>query len=153
MSLFQNSNPAIISALAAIFGSLAGGLASSVSTWISQRHQDRRDLVTRRLFHREQLYSDFISESARALADAAGHNFQDLNRLVPTYAALSRIRVSSSADVLVSAERVVDRIVTIYSEPNLTPEEIPSRFAHHDDPLLEFSGICRRELESLWKSL
>jgi hypothetical protein len=153
MSLFHDSNPAAISALAAIFGSLAGALASSVSTWISQRHQDRRDLVARRISHREQLYSEFISESARAFADALEHNFHDLRTLVPTYAVLSRIRVSSSADVLRSAEQIVDRIITTYSEPNLTPEEIPLKVSTHNDPLREFSGICRRELELLWKGL
>lgn len=57
-------DPASISALAAILG------ASSVSTWITQRHQDRRDLPTKRIFHREQLYSDFIRETARAMGDA-----------------------------------------------------------------------------------
>ena len=153
MSPFQHSNPATITALAAIFGSLTGALASSVSTWITQRHQDRRDLVAKRIFHREQLYSDFISETARALADAMQHNFQDLDKLIPTYAVLSRIRVSSSTDVLTSAERVVDQIVTTYSEPNLTPKEIHSRAAKHEDPLRDFSSICRRELESLWKGL
>jgi hypothetical protein len=153
MSLFQNSNPATISALAAIFGSLAGALASSVSAWITQRHQDQRDLIAKRIFYREQLYSDFITESARVLADALEHNFRDPRTLVPAYSTLSRIRVSSSGDVLASAEGVVDRIITIYSEPNLTPEEIQSRAAHRDDPLREFSEICRRELESLWKGL
>jgi hypothetical protein len=95
-------SPATISALAAIFGSLTGALASSVSTWITQRHQDRRDLVAKRIFHREQLYSDFISESARAIADAVQHDFQDPNKLTPSYALLSRIRLSSSTKVLAS---------------------------------------------------
>jgi hypothetical protein len=153
MSLFQNSNPATISALAAIFGSLAGGLASSVSTWITQRHQDRRDLVAKRILHREQLYSDFISESARAFVDALEHNLQDTNKLVPVYAALSRIRVSSSTDVLAGAERVIDTIINTYSEPNLTLEEIQTRAANRNDPLREFSEICRREIDSLWKGV
>ena len=153
MSVSQYSNPATISALAAIFGSLGGALASSVGSWISQRHQDRRDLVAKQIFHREQLYSDFISESARAFADAMEHNFQNINKLVPTYAGLSRIRVSSSTDVLASAERVVDYIIATYSQPNLTPEEIQSRAAKREDPLRDFSGICRLELESLWKGL
>jgi hypothetical protein len=153
MTLFHDSNPAAISALAAIFGSLAGALASSVSTWISQKHQDRRDLVARRISHREQLYSEFISESARAFADAFEHTFRDPNKLVPAYAVLSRIRVSSSAAVLASAEQVVDRIIATYSAPNLTPEEISSRVANRNDPLREFSDVCRRELESLWKGL
>jgi len=65
MTLGGSWNPASISALAAIFGSPSGALASSVSTWITQRHQDRRALLAKRIFYREQLYSDFISESAR----------------------------------------------------------------------------------------
>jgi hypothetical protein len=153
MSLFQYSIPATVPALAAIFGSLTGALASCVSTWITQRHQDQRDLLAKRLFHREQLYSDFIRESAHALADAMEHNFQDLNSLIPTYAVLGRIRVSSSPDVLRSAERVVEHIVTTYAKPNLTVAEIQSIAARGDDPLLEFSNICRVELETLWKGL
>jgi hypothetical protein len=88
-------NPATISALAAIFASLTGALTSSVSTWITQRHQDRRDLLAKRIFQREQLYSDFISESARVMADAIQHNFQDPRMLLPAYALFSRMRLSS----------------------------------------------------------
>jgi len=146
-------NPATISALAAIFGSLTGALASSVSTWITQRHQDRRDLMAKRVFHREQLYSDFISESTRAMADAIQHNFQDPNKLIPTYAILSRIRLSSSGDVLASAEQVVQHIISTYSEPNLASEEIHSRAAKHQDTLREFSNICRAELEAIRNQL
>lgn len=147
-------DPASISALAAIFGSLTGALSSSVSTWITQRHQDRRDLLAKRIFHREQLYSDFINESARALADAIQHNFQDPNKLIPTYALLSRIRLSSPLDVLASAEQVVQHIISTYSEPNLSPEEIQlSADTHQDEPLREFSYICRAELESMQKHL
>jgi hypothetical protein len=62
--------PGTVTALAAIFGSLVGALGSSISTWIIRRYQDRRDLLGRKIFHREQLYSDFISESARILVDA-----------------------------------------------------------------------------------
>jgi hypothetical protein len=153
MSLVQGSNPATIPALAAILGSLTGALASIVTTWITQRHQDQRDLIAKRIFHREKLYSDFISESARAVADAMEHHFQDPNKLVPTYAVLSRIRVSSSADVLASAERVVQHIIASYAQPNLTPEEIHSKAANRDDPLRDFSSICRLELESLWQGL
>src|SRR5246500_5701216 len=146
-------NPATISALAAIFGSLTGALASSVSTWITQKHQGRRDLLAKRIFYREQLYSDFISESAHALADAIQHNLQDPNNLTPAYALLSRIRLSSSIDMLASAERIIQHIINTYSEPNLTPEEIQSRAAKREDPLREFSDICRAELEAMHSQL
>jgi hypothetical protein len=154
MTLIDGSwNPATISALAAIFGSLSGALASSLSTWITQRHQDRRDLRAKRIFHREQLYSDFISESARAMADAIQHNFQDPNKLTPTYALLSRIRLSSSGGVLASAEQVVQHIISTYSAPNLAPEEIQSRATKRQDPLREFSNVCRAELEAMQNQL
>src|SRR6201987_3226478 len=146
-------NPATISALAAIFGSLSGAFASSVSTWITQKHQGRRDLLARRIFYREQLYSDFISESAHAMADAIQHNLQDPNNLTPAYALLSRMRLSSSTDVLASAERVIQHIINAYSEPNLTPEEIQSKAAKREDPLREFSAICRAELEGMQRQL
>jgi hypothetical protein len=146
-------DPASISALAAIFGSLTGALASSASTWITQKHQNRRDVLAKRIFYREQLYSDFISESAHALVDALQHNFQDPNKLTPTYALLSRIRLSSSTTVLASAERVIQHIISMYSEPNITSEEIQSRAAKREDPLREFSDICRAELEAMHSQL
>ena len=146
-------NPASISAMSAIFGSLTGALASSVSTWITQRHQDRRDLLAKRIFHREQLYSDFISESARVMADAMQHNFQDPSMLLPAYALLSRMRLSSSPDVLASAELIIQHIISTYSEPNLTPEEIRSSAFKSQDPLREFGNICRSELEAMQDKL
>jgi hypothetical protein len=155
MSPFQDSNAATISALAAIVGSLVGALTSSVSTSITQRHQDQRDLLAKRIFHLEQLYSDFISESARAFADAVQHDFQDPNKFIPIYTALSRIRVSSSSDVLASTERVVDQIVTLGSSPglNFLGCEVRLRVSRDDDPLRDFSTICRGELQSLWRDL
>jgi hypothetical protein len=44
-----SSGSGAITALAAIFGSLVGALGSSTSTWIIQRHQDRRDLLARKI--------------------------------------------------------------------------------------------------------
>ena len=148
----ESWNPASISALAAICGSLVGALGSAVSAWIAQKHQARQDLLGKKIFHREQLYSDFISESAKVIVDAAQHTFQDPSRLIPAYALLSRIRLSSSMKVVESAERVVKTILNTYSEPNLTPEEIQSKAGKGDDPLRDFSNICRRDLESLWAS-
>ena len=122
-------NPASISALAAIFGSLVGAFGSAVTTWIGQRHQDRRDLLAKKIFHREQLYSEFISESAKVIVDAAQHTFQDPSRLIPMYAVLGHIRLSSSPSVVESAERLVKLVLNAYLEPNLTPEDSAPRRA------------------------
>ena len=140
-----------MSAIAALCGSVVGTFGSSVSTWIAQRHQNRRELRAKQLFHREQLYSDFIAETARALADAMQHTFQDPGKLILSYALLSRIRLSSSMAIVNSAERVVNTILLSYSQPNLTPEEFQTWATQRHDPLLEFGELCRRDLESLWK--
>lgn len=152
-SFSQSWNPASISAFAAVGGSLVGALGSSVSSWIAQQHQNRRELLAKVIIHREQLFSDFISESARAMAHAMQNTFQDSGNLIPTYALLSRIRLSSSMHVVESAERVISNILNTYSQPNLTPEEFQAWAGERNDPLREFSNICRRELETLSNDL
>jgi len=146
-------NPASISAVAAILGSFVGVMGSSIGSWIAQRHEGQRDLLAKKIFHREQLYADFIRESAKVAVDAAQNEFKDPGKLIPMYALASRIRLSSSASVVESADRLVRTILDAYSAPNLTPEEIQSRVEMGEDPLREFSKICRHELELLWNGL
>jgi hypothetical protein len=139
----------MITGLAAISGSFVGALGSAAGTWITQKHQDRRDLIAKQIVRRESLYSDFIAESARLLVDAMEHNVLDLQKMIPVYALLSRIRLSSSEPVLQTAEQIIKAIAGTYSKPNLTPEQIESRTMNGHDPLREFSDTCRAELDLL----
>jgi hypothetical protein len=143
----------MIAALAAILGSIVGALGSAVAPSITQRHQDRRDLLSKTIVRRESLYSDFISESARLIVDAMEHNSSEPQKLVPVYGLLSRIRLSSSSRVLETAEEVVRTILASYRQPNLTTEQIESRALSAEDPLRVFSDTCRIELESLQRQL
>ena len=97
-------NSGLIAGLAAVSGSIVGAFGSVVGTWITTRHQDLRDLLAKKIVRREALYSDFITESARLLVDALQHNTSDPLKLIPAYALLSRIRLSSSSSVLAKAE-------------------------------------------------
>jgi hypothetical protein len=123
-------------------------LGSTVNAWIVQRHQDRRELVAKKVFQLERLYAAFINESARLLVDALQHSLENPSTLVPIYALISRIRLSSSTAVIESGERLIAIIIKSYSEPNLTTDEIQSVGTTHNDHLQEFSIKCRRELES-----
>ena len=145
-----------LTALAAILGSLVGALGSSVSAWITQRYHSRRDLLARKVFHREELYSDFISESARLLLDALEHSVLDPKNLIPVYALLSRMRLSSPPAVIAKAEEVVRHILGFYGQPNLTPAQIQaiaSKDAGAVDLLKDFSQTCRAELDSVQRQL
>ena len=144
---------ATIPALSAIGGSIIGALSSMISTWSVQRHRERRELVAQKTAHLEQLYSDFINESARLLVDAVQHSLEEPGTLVPIYALISRIRLRSSTEVIGSGERLIATILKVYFEPNLTPDHIQSAANTHTDHLQEFSNVCRRELESIGKRL
>ena len=146
-------NSGVITAFAAVSGSIVGALGSAVGTWVTQRHQDRRDLLAKKIVSREALYSDFIAESARLLVDAQVNNSGDPLKLIPVYALLSRIRLSSSSEVLRAAEDVVRIILASYPKPNLSVEQIELRALTPEDPLRQFSNTCRSELESLQRQL
>ena len=146
-------SPEALAAVAAVSGSFVGALGSLVSTWIAQRHQDRRDLLAKKIVWREALYSDFINESARLLLDAAQHNVYDPKILIPTYALLSRIRLGSSPQVLKAAEEVLKGAADAYPKPNLTAEQIESAALSGENPLRNFSEVCRAELESMQREM
>jgi hypothetical protein len=146
-------NSVMITALAAIGGSLVGALGSAVGTWITARHQDRRDLLGKLIARREALYSDFIGESARLLVDAMQHNSSDPQKMLPVYALVSRIRLSSSEPVLQESEQVIRTILGTYPQANLTAEQIEAQAMNGHDPLRAFSDTCRIELDSLQRQL
>jgi hypothetical protein len=146
-------NSGLMTALAAVAGSMVGALGSATATWITQRHQDRRELLGKMIARREALYSDFIAESARLLVDALEHNVGDPQKLVPVYALLSRIRLGSSPRLLGTAEEVIKTILNAYEQPNLTPQQIQTRAVNGEDPLRQFSDTCRAELDSLQRQL
>jgi hypothetical protein len=146
-------NSGMVAAFAAILGSFVGAMGSVIGTWITQRHQDQRDLLAKRIALREALYSDFIGESARLLVDSLEHNVVDPQKLTPVYALLSRIRLSSSQPVLDTAEKITKFILETYQQPNLTVAQIEYRAANGEDPLKEFGDVCRIELEGMQKQL
>ena len=87
------------------------------------------------------------------MVHAIQHTFEDPSGLVPIYGLISRIRLNSPTNVVESAERVAKTILSTYSAPNLTAGEIQSGIGKRNEPLREFSNICRRELESLRNGL
>jgi hypothetical protein len=73
--------------------------------------------------------------------------------MIPAYALLSRIRLSSSEPVLQAAEQTIKIIASTYPQPNLTPEQIQIRAVNGQDPLREFSDRCRAELDLLQRQV
>lgn len=147
-------DPTLISALSVLGGSLVGAMTSIASTWLTQQHQDRRELLGKHYADREALYSGFISEASRAVVDALATRLNRVDSLIPLYAFYGRIRLSSSETVVAAAQRVITNIIAEYARPTALPAEIQamvlSTKGHTPlDPLADFSRVCREELRIL----
>jgi len=138
---------AYVSALAALAGSLVGGLTSVTGSWISQYVQLRARQQMEHFKRREELYKQFIEEASRLYTDAFEHNEAQVSNLIGLYSLISMMRVVSSPAIVADAEKVVRVIVDTYLAPNRTFRDV-KEFLDDDqmDPLREFSRACREEL-------
>jgi hypothetical protein len=60
-------DPAILSATAALVGSLVGGVSTFAAYWLTQRVQLRAQSLMKRHAEREALYAEFIIEAPSGL--------------------------------------------------------------------------------------
>ena len=98
-------DPAIVSAMAAVLGSLVGGSATVATTWITQRTLSKRELLGTEIRTRETLYGEFIRECSKLVLDSFTHTLDKAEKLLPVYELLNRIRLCASDAVLAEAER------------------------------------------------
>jgi len=90
---------AYISALAALSGSVVGGLTSCFTTWLSQRAQARAGQLAREMSRRDDLYEDFIVAASKAYGDAILSNEPQIQELLALYAMISRMRLMSCQEL------------------------------------------------------
>jgi hypothetical protein len=140
-------NPAVLSALSALGGSIIGALGGIVTTWLTMFAQDRSHRLDRVTSRRETLYGEFIDEASRIFGDALTHKLEDASRLVKLYALLSKLRLVAPAAVLVMADKVVDRILQTYETPEVDlPALMRSMEVRNLDVLRTFSEAARKDL-------
>lgn len=147
-------DPALITALAAVAGSIVGGLASFATTFFTQRYQARRDLLSRDAANREELYSQFIKETTNQYIDSLDKTLENPIALIGVYSLIGRIRLIAGDKVLLAAEQIADSIVDSYNRPPTTFEDV-YKLAREStvDPLREFTEACREERKAMLKSL
>jgi hypothetical protein len=139
---------AYISALAALGGSVVGGLTSGITAWLSQRAQVKAAQLAREMSRRDELYKDFIVAASKAYGDAVLSNEPQVQELVALSALISRMRVLSSPRTVASAERIMETTVSTYFAPNKTIRELHElmKSGAGIDPLRDFSEVAREEL-------
>jgi hypothetical protein len=148
-------DPALLSALAALAGSVVGGLTSGFSNWLNQRAQTKASLLAHALSRREDLFKDFIIAASRSYGGALMSNTPQLQELVDLYGMISRMRVMCSPRLVTCAEKVLAETIAAFSTPNRTISEIHDllRSGAGIDPLKDFAEAARAELQGFGVSL
>jgi hypothetical protein len=137
----------IITAVAAVGGSLVGATATVVTTWLTQRTQSVHSEREEKLRNREALYGEFITEASRLTVEAFGHSLERPDTFVKLYGISGRIRIVATDPVLAAAEACIRAIIDIYAKPNMTVQQIRLAFERDRlDPVEDFSVACRKEL-------
>jgi hypothetical protein len=146
-------DPAILSATSALIGSLMGGFSTFCASWVTQRRQLRSHLLLQQAAKRESLYAEFIMEATKRLTEAWSKQPEGPDVLAGLYADMERMRLISSDTVIETAERVIQRVVEVYANPNRTFDDLRKGLMggkiHLDNPLKEFTDACKAELHAL----
>jgi hypothetical protein len=136
---------AYISALAALSGSIIGGLTSLGASWVSQNAQARTQQILGDKSRRQELYKAFIEEALKLYGDALVSDDAQVSKFVGLYVMLSRMRILSSQPVIENAEKVIHAIAETYFEPNRTLRDLHGK-GDKIDILRHFSEACREDL-------
>jgi hypothetical protein len=146
----------VVTAMAALFGSLVGGLTTLATAWLSQRYTTRNQRLREEIAKREALYGEYIDEASERMIDALGHELSDANRIVRMYGLFCRIQLVCSGPVLETAEQLMKRTAEVYAMPSITLEDLlrgARESTAESDPIVAFSRACRQELETLQRRL
>jgi hypothetical protein len=143
-------DPAYLSALAALLGSVIGGATSFFASWLGQGNQLRAQLLLNDKGNRQEVFREFVNEASSLYIDALTRDTPDLSKTIRLYALISRMRILSSPEVIEEADKVARLIVESYPQPAKTFDDIRMMVNEHTlDPLYKFSEACRQELRKL----
>jgi hypothetical protein len=143
-------NAAYVSALAALAGSVIGGLTTFAAAWVTQRQQANVQWFLQEKTRRQELYHQFIEEASKLYVDALIHDQPAIPAFVSLYASINKMRVVSDPGIAERADKFVRIIVDTYGLPNKTLPELRAMMETGAlDPLRDFSEACREELREL----
>src|ERR1022692_709927 len=117
-------NVAYVSALAALGGSVVGGLISGVAMWLAQRSQIQAGQRAHQISYREELFRDFIVVASKAYGQALMSNQPDLQDIFGVYSLINRMQVLCLPGTTACAQRVAEMTVETYFQPNKTFDDI-----------------------------
>jgi hypothetical protein len=143
-------NAAYVTAIAALAGSVIGGLTTFAAAWVTQRQQANVQWLLQEKTRRQELYRQFIEDASKLYVDALMHDQVAIPSIVSLFALMNQMKVVSTSRVAQGAYKITRMIVDTYFLPNKTLPELRAMMASDElDPLSDFSEACREELDTL----
>jgi hypothetical protein len=146
-------DPAAITALAALGGSLVGGLASFATTWLTQRQRSHNERVSLELDKRELIYVRFNELGMALILDSLDHELDDPAKLAELVVLTGRIRLTSSKPVLDAAQHVIAELIRSYQQPRRDRRDILTKPDEYIRPLVNFTEAARLEREAMLRGI
>jgi hypothetical protein len=144
-------DPTLLSPVFALMGALVGGGASLIAAIYTQRRQDRLQRVAIEVSKRETVYSEFVVHASNLVLHAYTHDdivlSGDEQRLMGL---INRMRFFAPHTVIGTAEAALRAIVEISLRPSVKLRQLATEALSKEldpDPLLEFSRVCRADLD------
>ena len=150
-------DPALLSPVSALLGTVVGGGASLLGAVYTQRSRDRIQRVASEIVKRETVYADFVMSASNLLLNAYTHDEISLGgdeqRVIGL---INRMRLFAPTDVVEGAEAVLRAIVEILLKPSIELRQLAKEALSKSldpDPLLAFSSICRADLDNVHRTV
>jgi hypothetical protein len=143
---------AVLSPVSGLLGGLLGAGGTLIAAIYQQRGRKRLQRVAGEVAKRETVYADFVILASNLLLHAYTHDEIELTgdeqRLMGL---INRMRFFASPKVVATAETVLRAIVEIALKPSIEVRQLATQALSErlDDPLREFSLICKTDLDSV----
>ena len=131
----------LIPAIAALGGTLIGGLITFLSSYILKKAEWEKETRIEQIKKREDLYSEYITECSRLLMTRIDTPLKSTSEMVLVSSLFARIRIYSTPPVEQAANNLMKEILST----NKAEEESKETKSSY----LQFSKACRVELEEL----
>lgn len=143
-------DPAYLSALSALAGTLIGGLTSFFTSYVSLSVQANQARLSAQRAKREELYGGFLTQLAVLFGEALESTSMDYGKLAVAFGLKGRLILIASPPVNESAEAALKFIMELYLAPPATGEEVRAMMDNGNvDPIGDFARTCRQEMQTL----
>jgi hypothetical protein len=142
----------VLSPVSGLLGGLLGAGGSLIAAIYQQRGRKRLQRVAAEVAKRETVYADFVFHASNLLLHAYTHDDIELTgdeqRLIGL---INRMRFFASPNVVATAEVALRAIVEIALKPSIELRQLATQALSKslDDPLREFSLVCRADLDNV----